>query len=227
MQKIYILEDDESIRELVLYALKAEFLPSGFSRPSEFWPRLQHEPADLIVLDIMLPGEDGLAVLKKLRSAQSTAQIPVIMLTAKNSEYDRVRGLDSGADDYVTKPFSVLELISRVKAVLRRGKPPQDAAGEMSMGGIRLSPGRHLVTVHDKAVTLTFMEFELLSLFMENQGIALTREKIMARVWGTDFSGETRTVDMHVKSLRQKLGGEGNLIHTVRGVGYMAETSGQ
>ena len=222
MQKIYVVEDNDSIRELVLYALKAEFIPSGFARSSEFWPQFQKETADLIILDIMLPGEDGLSILKKLKSSQLTAQIPVIMLTAKNSEYDRVRGLDSGADDYITKPFSVLELISRIKAVLRRGRP-QDAAGELSMGNIKLYPERHLVTANGAAVTLTLKEFELLSLFLENQGVTLSRERIMTKVWGTDFRGETRTVDMHVKSLRQKLGDGGNLIHTVRGVGYIAD----
>lgn len=218
---IYLIEDDESIRELVLYALEsAGYAVRGFADGGQFWQALaEGETPGLILLDIMLPGEDGLTILRRLKASARLSDTPVIMLTAKAAEYDKVRGLDLGADDYVTKPFGVMELLSRVRAVLRRARP--DAAATLCRcGGITLDAGRRVVTANGEAVTLTFKEFELLAYLMKNEGIVLSREKIMERVWGFDYEGESRTVDMHIKSLRQKLGPCGELIRTVRGVGY-------
>lgn len=220
MQKIFIVEDDENIRELVAYALSsAGFEADGFETGARLYEALERETPELILLDIMLPGVDGVTILRELRSSPATSGIPVIMLTAKSSEYDKIKGLDSGADDYVTKPFGVMELLSRVKAVLRRTGGEKNAES-YSCGGITLDPVRHLVFAEDTSVTLTFKEFELLQYLLQNHGIVLTREKIMERVWGFDFEGESRTVDMHIKTLRQKLGASGALIETVRGVGY-------
>ncbi len=221
---IYCVEDDSSIRELVLYALQnSGFSACGFADASGLYPELLQHPPELVLLDIMLPGEDGITVLKKMKQNAQTSRIPVIMLTAKGSEYDRVLGLDLGADDYITKPFGVIEMISRVKAVLRRCAPEGGEDGALSLGGILLDAQRHRVSVAENEVSLTFKEFSLLQFLMENSGRVLTRDRILETVWGYDFEGETRTVDMHIKTLRQKLGSAGALIETVRGVGYRME----
>ncbi len=220
MQKIFYVEDDENIRDLVLYALKSSgFDGRGFENGSAFFDIVTKEIPDLVLLDIMLPDEDGLAVLKSLRQDARLKTVPVIMLTAKGTELDRVTGLDFGADDYITKPFSVLELISRIKAVLRRAAPTEEAS-QLAYKDILMDVDRHTVTSNDKNITLTYKEFELLHYLLKNIGIVLTREKIMEAIWGFDFEGESRTVDMHIKTLRQKLGENGAHIATVRGVGY-------
>ena len=217
---IYFLEDDNSIRELVVYTMNSTgFEAVGFSKPSEFWAAMEKETPSLILLDIMLPEEDGLQILKRLRADPATKKLPV-MLTAKDSEYDKVLGLDSGADDYVPKPFGMMELMARVKALLRRAGPQETGEKEYTLGKLYVSPSRHLVRVDGKEVSLTLKEFELLCFLLENDGMVLTRDKILARIWGYDFDGETRTVDVHVRTLRQKLGECGPLIETVRGVGY-------
>ena len=221
---IYCVEDDSSIRELVLYALQnSGFEAKGFADASELYPELLHNPPELVLLDIMLPGEDGIAILKKMKQNAQTRKVPVIMLTAKGSEYDRVLGLDLGADDYITKPFGVIEMISRVKAVLRRCAPEGAVSRTLTLGEITLDPERHRVGAAGREVALTFKEFSLLQFLMENSGRVLPRDRILETVWGYDFEGETRTVDMHIKTLRQKLGEAGALIETVRGVGYRME----
>lgn len=221
---IYCVEDDSSIRELVLYALQnSGFEAKGFADASELYPELLHNPPELVLLEIMLPGEDGIAILKKMKQNAQTRKVPVIMLTAKGSEYDRVLGLDLGADDYITKPFGVIEMISRVKAVLRRCAPEGAVSRTLTLGEITLDPERHRVGAAGREVALTFKEFSLLQFLMENSGRVLTRDRILETVWGYDFEGETRTVDMHIKTLRQKLGEAGALIETVRGVGYRME----
>lgn len=221
---IHCVEDDSSIRELVLYALQnSGFEAKGFADSSELYPELLHNPPELVLLDIMLPGEDGIAILKKMKQNAQTRKVPVIMLTAKGSEYDRVLGLDLGADDYITKPFGVIEMISRVKAVLRRCAPEGAVSRTLTLGEITLDPERHRVGAAGREITLTFKEFSLLQFLMENSGRVLTRDRILETVWGYDFEGETRTVDMHIKTLRQKLGEAGALIETVRGVGYRME----
>jgi len=220
MQTIFVLEDDEDIRELVLYALKPQFSAEGFPRPADFWQAMKAGAPDLVLLDVMLPDEDGVSILKRLKNSSRTDNLPVIMLTAKAGEHDRVKGLDLGADDYITKPFSVLELVSRVKAVLRRSAAPPEAPKPVKIGSVALFPDKHAVTAEEKNVSLTHKEFELLQLLMENGGVVFSRERIMSRVWGVDFEGETRTVDMHVNTLRRKLGPGGGIVKTVRGVGY-------
>ena len=214
------MEDDENIRELVLYALSSSgYAGQGFPEGESFLRAVEHSPPDLALLDIMLPGQSGLDILRCLREEPATARLPVIMLTAKTSEYDRVKGLDSGADDYISKPFGVMELLSRIRAVLRRvEKAP--AASLLTAGRLTVDPARRTVTDGDRAIALTFKEFELLACLLRNRELVLTREKLMELVWGFDFEGESRTVDMHIKSLRQKLGPLGELIQTVRGVGY-------
>ena len=215
---IYLLEDDRSIRDFVLYALNGQSLEAvGFDRPSAFWEGMRQRIPDLILLDIMLPEEDGLEILRKLRAAAETRQLPVIMLTAKDTEFDRVLGLDEGADDYVAKPFSMLELISRIRAVLRRSGGVGDG---MQVGSLYLSAEKHMVRADGQDVTLTLKEFELLRILMENRGTVLTRNQLQDQVWGYEFDGESRTVDVHIRTLRQKLGVCGELIETVRGVGY-------
>ncbi len=217
---IYCVEDDRNIRDLVVYTLETTGFPArGFADGKSFFRSLHKEPPELVLLDIMLPDEDGIQILKKLRSSPPWKELPVIMLTAKGTEYDKVVGLDSGADDYIAKPFGMMELVSRVKAVLRRSSS-QPTAMELSSNGIYLNIERHLITAHGKNLALTLKEFELLRYMMENNGIVLSREKILATVWGYDFDGGTRTVDVHVRSLRQKLGDCGKAIETVRGVGY-------
>ena len=220
METIYCVEDDENIRELVLYALSSSgYAGQGFPEGESFLRAVEHSPPDLALLDIMLPGQSGLDILRCIREEPATARLPVIMLTAKTAEYDRVKGLDSGADDYISKPFGVMELLSRIRAVLRRvEKAP--AASLLTAGSLTVDPARRTVTDGDRAIALTFKEFELLACLLRNRELVLTREKLMELVWGFDFEGESRTVDMHIKSLRQKLGPLGELIQTVRGVGY-------
>lgn len=218
---IYLLEDDEGIRSFVLYALNsAGFEAAGFELPSEFRAALAKQLPQLVLLDIMLPEEDGLSVLKSLRSAPDTSALPVIMLTAKSTEFDKVTGLDAGADDYIAKPFGTMELISRIKALLRRTAP----AGEetVNVGGITVYPYKRLVEANGTAVVLTKMEFELLLILLRNKGKVLTREELLSKVWGYDFTGESRTVDVHIRTLRAKLGECGDVIETLRGVGYRA-----
>jgi two-component system alkaline phosphatase synthesis response regulator PhoP len=220
MKTIYCVEDDLSIRELVVYALKtAGFAAEGFATAASFFQALKHRLPNLILLDIMLPEEDGISILKKLKSDPLTAPLPVILLTAKSAEYDKVLGLDTGADDYITKPFSVLELLSRVKAVLRRTSEPEDNK-VLAIDRVRLDREKHSVLVDGQEISLTLKEFELLYYLMFNKGIVLTRDKLLTAVWGYEYEGETRTVDVHIQTLRQKLGAGGNLIETVRGVGY-------
>lgn len=217
---IYFVEDDNSIRELVLYTLNnAGYEAKGFERPSLFWEAMREETPRLILLDIMLPEEDGLSILKRLRQSSQTSKIPIMMLTAKGTEYDKVIGLDYGADDYVPKPFGMMELIARVKALLRRAAAV-DNEKDYHIGRLFLSPSKHMVKVDGKDVSLTLKEFEILSLLTENQGIVFTRDQLLTRIWGYAFDGESRTVDVHIRSLRQKLGECGRLIETVRGIGY-------
>lgn len=222
---IYYVEDDTSIRELVLYALKtAEFQVMGFENAASFYKRMKEQQPDLILLDIMLPDEDGVSILKKLKSRPDTENIPVIMMTAKSSEYDKVLGLDSGADDYITKPFGVMELISRVKAVIRRSDRSKGRAGEvLKIGELVLDEQKHEVYARGQAVSLTFKEFELLSYLMKNRGLVLSRDKILNTIWNYEYEGESRTVDVHIGSLRQKLGTCGDFIKTIRGIGYKIE----
>ena len=217
---IYCVEDDDSIRELVVYTLDTTGLKArGFSDGREFMEALAFDTPELILLDIMLPGEDGLALLRRLKGSQKTRDIPVIMVTAKGAEYDKVIGLDSGADDYVTKPFGMMELVSRIKAVLRRSGRTQERT-DLEMAGIRIDVKKHEVTVEGKPVILTLKEFELLEHLMRNRNIVLTRDQLLEDICGYDFYGETRTVDVHIRTLRQKLGEKGAIIETVRGVGY-------
>ena len=222
---IYYVEDDTSIRELVLYALKtAEFQVMGFENAASFYKRMKEQQPDLILLDIMLPDEDGVSILKKLKSRPDTENIPVIMMTAKSSEYDKVLGLDSGADDYITKPFGVMELISRVKAVIRRSDRSKGSAGEvLKIGELVLDEQKHEVYARGQEVSLTFKEFELLSYLMKNRGLVLSRDKILNTIWKNEYEGESRTVDVHIGSLRQKLGTCGDFIKTIRGIGYKIE----
>lgn len=217
---IYCVEDDDNIRELVIYTLETTGLKAkGFSEGTSFMEALAFDTPELILLDIMLPGEDGMELLKKLKGSSKTKNIPVIMVTAKGTEYDKVMGLDSGADDYVTKPFGMMELVSRVKAVLRRsGQVPERS--EVELHGVKMNVKKHEVTVDGVPVTLTLKEFELLERLMRNRNIVLTRDQLLEDIWGYDFDGETRTVDVHVRTLRQKLGEKGAMIETVRGVGY-------
>lgn len=223
---IYLVEDDNSIRELVIYTLQTTgFQAKGFSCAKEFWEELKKEMPSLVLLDIMLPDEDGLSILKKLRDSNHTARLPIIMLTAKGTEYDKVIGLDGGADDYIPKPFGMMELVSRVKAMLRR-TGPEKKAGLHQVGPIILDMEKHTVKVSDTLVALTYKEFELLSYLMENEGIVLTRDQLLSKIWGYDFDGETRTVDVHIRTLRQKLGVASNYIETIRGVGYKMEEIG-
>ncbi len=223
MSVIYIVEDDVNIREIERYALKnSGFLVKEFGCGKDFFKALENKIPSLVILDIMLPDEDGLNILTKLRKIHGLSKIPVIMVTAKTTEIDKVRGLDMGADDYMTKPFGVMELISRVKALLRRvGDIAQDTV--LTCADITLDTERHTVRVEDELCELTFKEFELLKYLMINEGIVLSRDKIMNQVWGFEYEGESRTVDMHIKTLRQKLGDGGTVIKTVRNVGYLIE----
>ena len=220
---IYLVEDDKSIRELLVYTLNNSGLPAnGFEKPSEFYRELRADDADLIILDIMLPECDGLTMLKNLRADEKTKHIPVMMLTAKGSEYDKVVGLDTGADDYMTKPFGMMELIARVKALLRRTKEPgkHDNGNTLNIGCLSVIPSKYSVKVGGEKVVLTLKEFDLLCLLLQNKGTVFTRDKLLNKIWGYDFDGESRTVDVHVRTLRQNLGQAGKYIETVRGIGY-------
>lgn len=221
---IYYVEDDQNIRELVLYTLRSGGLEAlGFERAGEFKAALKEERPALVILDIMLPEEDGLSILADLKKREETKTIPVIMVTAKGSEYDKVVGLDAGADDYISKPFGMMEFLSRVKAVLRRAGMNEDPEHKETIythGKITMDVEKHRVTADSEEVELTYKEFELLKYLLENPGIVETREKLLSDIWGYDFDGETRTVDVHIRMLRQKLGEQGSSIETVRGVGY-------
>lgn len=215
---IYLVEDDENIRELVVYTLNSTGLPTvGFAESAAFWQAMQERVPDLILLDIMLPGEDGLSVLSRLRAQAASAAVPVIMLTAKGSEIDKVKGFEAGADDYIAKPFGVMELVARVKARLR-GRMP--AAVAYTCGALCVFPQQHIAQLDGSPIALTRKEFQLLCLLLENRGTVLTRDQILDHVWGYAFDGENRTVDVHVRTLRQKLGAAGALVETVRGIGY-------
>lgn len=220
---IYIVEDDKNIREIEMFALKnSGYVVEEFENAKSFFSRSVEKVPDLVLLDIMLPDMDGLEIVKKLRSRPDTVRVPIILVTAKTTELDKVKGLDIGADDYLTKPFGVMELISRVKALLRRSRALQDDK-QLVLGDITLDSDRREVHVGGELCELTFKEFELLKLLMVNAGIVLHRDTIMSDVWGTDYEGESRTLDMHIKTLRQKLGEAGNMIKTVRNVGYKME----
>ncbi|MEL7603312.1 MAG: response regulator transcription factor [Bacillota bacterium] len=220
---IYYVEDDANIRELVLYTLlQTGFNARGFTDANEFWAAMSQEQPELVLLDLMLPGEDGLSILKRLRGAAPTRSLPVILLTARGAEYDRVTGLDCGADDYVTKPFGMMELISRIRAVLRRATP-QEKAELLTAGTLTVDTDRHSVTCSSNPVVLSFKEFSLLRFLLENRGRVFTRDRLLLAVWGYDYAGGTRTVDVHIQTLRQKLGDCAGVIETVRGVGYRAK----
>jgi two-component system alkaline phosphatase synthesis response regulator PhoP len=222
-EMIYCVEDDDSIRELMVYTLQASgFEACGCQDASAFWNMMKEKKPELVILDIMLPGEDGISILKKLRTSPVTEDIPVIMATAKDSEYDTVIGLDSGADDYLSKPFGMMEMVSRIKAVLRRSTPKKKQK-RIQCGSIVIDEGKHTVTVNDRPILLTLKEYELLKLLAENAGQVFTRDILLASVWGADFVGETRTVDVHIGTLRTKLDECGDMIKTVRGVGYKIE----
>jgi len=225
MSKIFCVEDDESIRELILYALKSDgYEAEGFETGIALTNAIKQNIPELILLDVMLPSDDGFSILKRLRENSNTKSIPVILLTAKTSEYDKVKGLDLGADDYITKPFGVMELLSRIRAVLRRsGK--ESTTSTVSCGGITVNSEKRLVLVGENICNLTFKEFQLLFFLMKNNSIVLSRDKLLQEIWGFDFEGESRTVDMHIKTLRQKLldCGASDIIKTVRSVGYKFE----
>ena len=217
---IYLLEDDANIRNFVVYALNNSGLEAeGFELPSQFWTAVEKKKPSMAILDIMLPEEDGLSVLRKLRESSETKDLPIIMLTAKSTEYDKVIGLDGGADDYVTKPFGTMELMARVKALLRRAEPVSDGK-EYSIGPLLLNPDKHIIRVDGQDVALTLKEFQLLCYLIRNKGNVMTRDRILQEIWGYEFDGENRTVDVHIRTLRSKLGKAGDLIETVRGIGY-------
>lgn len=223
---IYCVEDDGSIRDLMIYTLNsAGFEAKGFDSGDSFFDALQTEKPQLIMLDIMLPGEDGLSILKRLRMQPATKDIPVIMATAKGTEYDKVTGLDLGADDYLSKPFGMMEMISRVKAVLRRTDPIKDVK-MLKIGNLELNSETYIVLANKERIQLTLKEYNLLRTFMENPGRVFTRDQLLEMIWGTDYIGETRTVDVHIGTLRTKLGEYGSYIETVRGVGYRMEGKG-
>lgn len=220
---IFCVEDDTSIRDLMIYTLNSSgFEAKGFPDGEAFWKAVEKEKPRLVMLDIMLPGEDGIEILKRLRAQSATADIPVIMATAKGTEYDKVIGLDSGADDYLVKPFGMMEMISHIKAVLRR-VAPKESAKTLSVGALTLNPAEHTVWVKGERVQLTLKEYEMLLLFIENPGQVFTRDQLLKQVWDSEYVGETRTVDVHIGTLRTKLGECGEYIETVRGVGYRME----
>ena len=220
---IWCVEDDASIRDIEVYALTSTgFEAKGFEDGDRFWNALQSEKPDLVVLDVMLPGKDGVELLKMMKATEEFRDIPVIMATAKGTEYDKIQSLDLGADDYLVKPFGIMEMVSRVKAVLRRCKPVKSTR-LLKLEGLVLNPEEHTVTVDGERVVLTYKEYELLYLFLSQPGIAFTREQLLASVWNAEYLGETRTVDMHIRTLRQKLGEYGHIIETVRNVGYRLE----
>ena len=216
---VYIVEDDDNIRQLVEYTLNTTGITAkGFSAPSLFWEALNKETPDLIMLDIMLPEEDGLSILEKLRNDKKFSDLPIILLTAKGSEYDKVIGFEKGADDYIPKPFGMMELLARTKALLRRSN--KAISDEIVFSNLTVSKSKHSVKAGNQEISLTHKEFELLLLLIENKNIVLTRDRILEKIWGYSFDGENRTVDVHIRTLRQKLGDCGNMIETVRGVGY-------
>ena len=220
---IWCVDDDNTIRDIEVYTLvKTGFEAKGFADGISMLEALKTEKPELIVLDIMLPGKDGVDVLKEIRNNPETCKIPVIMATAKGTEMDKIQGLDTGADDYLVKPFGVMEMVSRIKAVLRRCEP-NEAEKELRVGNITLNDQKHMVTVMGEKVTLTFKEFEMLKLFMSHPGVVYSRDKLLSGIWGSEYLGESRTVDMHIKTLRQKLGEAGKHIETVIGVGYRLE----
>lgn len=219
---IYILEDDENIRKLIVYTLQSQkYECSGFERPSAFWKAMNDSVPNLILLDIMLPEEDGISILKKLRGSQLYKSIPVIMLTAKDTEFDVVTGLDAGADDYVTKPFGMMALVSRIKAVIRRYEHTEETSEILETENLKVDITKHAVFANDRQIFLTVKEFDLLALLLLNQGKVMTREQLLDSVWKIDADIESRTVDVHIKTLRQKLESAGECIETIRGVGYM------
>lgn len=223
MALVYIVEDDVNIREIENFSLKnSGYQVEEFDNAKKFWDRVNQKLPDIVLMDVMLPDEDGLTAVKKIRQRSDTRRIPVLMVTAKTSELDRVKGLDIGADDYLVKPFGVMELISRVKALLRRTMQLNDVK-LYSLGNIEVDDEKRMVFVDEKQIELTYKEYELLKYFLNNVGIVLQREDIMVRIWGTDYEGESRTLDMHIKTLRKKLGESGNRIKTVRNVGYRME----
>ena len=223
MPNIYIVEDDNNILEIETYALKSSgYDVSGFENAKAFYKQLDEAIPDLVILDIMLPDEDGLSILKKLRAGTDTEHLPIIMVTAKATEIDTVKGLDQGADDYITKPFGVMELISRVKALLRRSGNISKSE-KLTLDKIEVYPDSRTCNVDGSPIELTYKEYELLSILLKNAGIVMKRDVLMERIWGIDFQGESRTLDMHIKTLRQKLGDSGHHITTVRNVGYMAK----
>lgn len=220
---IWCVEDDPAIREIEVYALNSTGLDSrGFENGTQLWQALEGETPGLILLDVMLPGEDGVTILQRLRADERYRDIPVIMATARGTEFDKVQSLDLGADDYITKPFGMMEMVSRVKAVLRRAQPRQSAA-LLKLGGLTLDENQHTVAIDGQRVVLTFKEYELLRLFLSHPGMAFSRDQLLQTVWNTDYAVETRTVDMHIRTLRQKLGAYGSCIETIRGVGYRLE----
>jgi len=220
---IWCVEDDASIRVIEVYALASTgFEAKGFEDGDSFWDALQSMKPELVVLDVMLPGKDGVTLLKMMKASEEFRNIPVIMATAKGTEYDKIQSLDLGADDYLVKPFGIMEMVSRVKAVLRRCRPTKQE-NLLKVEGLVLNPDEHTVTVDGERVILTYKEYELLQLFLSQPGIAFTREQLLASIWKSEFLGETRTVDMHIRTLRQKLGSYGSLIETVRNVGYRLE----
>ncbi len=217
---IYLVEDDANIRELVVYTLNSTgFEALGFERPSEFYKALEKELPQLVLLDIMLPEEDGLSILSKLKSTKATKDIPVIMLTAKGTEMDKVKGFETGADDYIAKPFGMMELVARVKARLRSIKP-ESKVSEYTVKNLYVCPEKHIVKVGGENVQLTLKEFEMLCMLLQNRHVVLNRDQILNSIWGYSFDGESRTVDVHIRTLRQKLGTAGDVIETVRGIGY-------
>ena len=218
---IYFVEDDNSIRKLVLYSLTSAGLEAeGFAHPGEFWTAMDRQLPQVVLLDIMLPEEDGISILKKLRSDSRTRRIQVILLTAKGSEYDKVVGLDAGADDYVSKPFGMMELMARVRSALRRAGQDAAAPPTYTLGPLMVDPGRHLVQVNGENVALTLKEFQVLCLLLEHRDTVFTRDQLLNVIWGYDFDGASRTVDVHIRTLRQKLGEAGSCIQTIRGIGY-------
>lgn len=222
---IWCVEDDAGIREIELYALNSTGLGArGFEDGAAFWEALQTETPELVLLDVMLPGEDGVSLLRRMKASPNFRDIPVVMATAKGAEYDKIQSLDLGADDYLVKPFGVMEMVSRVKAVLRRCRP-QETGHVLSAGGISLDPERRTVTVEGQRVQLTYKEFELLRLFLSRPGMAFTREQLYTQVWDMTYMDDSRTLDMHIRTLRQKLGNCGRLIETVRNVGYRLEAT--
>lgn len=225
---IYCVEDDAAIRDIEVYALRSTgFEADGLENGEQLFAAIKKRVPELIILDVMLPGEDGLEILRRIRFSAVTRSVPVIMATARGEEYDKITGLDSGADDYLVKPFGMMEMVSRVRAVLRRsgGGDPSRDTGRLTLGPLTLDPESHTVTVDGENVTLTLKEFELLRTMMARPGVVFTRDRLLSEVWGTDYDGETRTVDVHIRTLRQKLGDAGAMIGTVRGVGYRMEAA--